>query len=114
MRTITMTGTNTPLITTTPQGGVWDVHGKAIFAYPNPGKTIMTFAMAVSGSDEVRVLIYNASGEKVADLKEPAAGAGITTRLHWNCDSAAPGVYLVRVLQGGKEMGKTKVAVMSE
>jgi hypothetical protein len=87
------------------------LQGKKLLAYPNPGKDKMTFAFQPTVDSEVKVQIYNMSGERVVVLNAQVDGDTVASVI-WDCSSVAPGLYIVRVLQDGKEIGKTKVAVV--
>jgi hypothetical protein len=80
-------------------------------AYPNPGKGKMTLAFQPSSDGEAKIQIYNMSGERAAVLNAQVTGDTVASVI-WDCSSVAPGLYVVRVLQDGKEIGKSKVAVV--
>jgi parallel beta-helix repeat protein len=97
----TRTPTPTPICTATAPG---------IRAYPNPAREFVHFAVKLEQAGEAKVRIYNFSGEQVVEVKASLpAGQGVLT---WDCRAVAPGVYLVRLVQNGKEIGKSKVAVV--
>ena len=75
-----------------------------------PARRKRVLITQATGTGELKVQIYNLNGERVAVLSAPPAGK--VTTLTWNCGSAAPDVYVARLLQDGKEIGKTKVAVV--
>lgn len=110
--TISPTPTVTPTVTVAAGRGEVDMQGKAILTYPNPARDRTTFAVEASGAGEIKVLIYNLSGERVAVLSAFSAGPETPAVLNWNCSPVAPGVYLVRATQDGREIGKVKVAVV--
>ncbi len=109
--TLSATATTTPTTTTTPTCINVDLHGRAFLAYPNPGRDQMTFAIQSKGAGELKVQLYNVHGERVALLSAQGAEGEITL-VAWNCRATAPGIYVARVLQDGKEIGKSKVAVV--
>jgi flagellar hook assembly protein FlgD len=88
-----------------------DLLGKTLLAYPNPGKGKMTLVFQPSGSGEAKVQIYNMSGERVAVLNTQVSGATVAS-VTWECSSVAPGLYMVRVVQDGREIGESKVAIV--
>lgn len=120
--TITPTGTATPTRTATPTqsptstvtptsalSGL-DLNGKAALAFPNPGRNQITFAVELAQAGEVKIELYNLSGEQVAEVSGRLdSGKQV---LVWNCQAAAPGVYLARISLEGKEKAKLKVAVI--
>jgi hypothetical protein len=88
-----------------------DLQGKAFLVYPNPGRNHIIFSIQPSGAGEIKGSLYNLAGERVARLSTmPSAGS--ITSLIWDCGSVPPGVYLARIMQDGKELGKSKVAVV--
>jgi hypothetical protein len=109
--TLTPSSTVSPVVTLTTERTGLDMHGKQFLAYPNPGKARMTFAVQADGSGEVKAQIYNLNGERVATLSaQPSMNH--TAVLIWDCSYVAPGLYVARLLQDGKEIGKSKVAVV--
>jgi hypothetical protein len=98
-------------VTLTSERTGLDLHGKLFLAYPNPGKVRITFAVQADGTGEVKVQLYNLNGERVASLSAQPSGDH-TAMLTWDCGSVAPGLYVARLLQDGKEIGKSKVAVV--
>jgi hypothetical protein len=84
---------------------------KTCLAYPNPARQRMLFSFNLARDARAEVWIYNLSGETVAALQgDLTAGQGRT--LVWDCSGAAPGVYLVRFLADGVEIGKQKAALV--
>ncbi len=109
--TTTTTSTVTPTPTASPERSSLNLFGKKLLAYPNPGKEKITIAFLPTSNGEAKIQIYNMSGERVATLNAQVSGE-TTASVIWNCGSIAPGLYMVRVVQDGKEIGKTKVAVV--
>lgn len=99
-----------PTSTPTPLRTALDLHGKALLAFPNPARTRVVFAFELTQSAQARIVLFNLSGERVAEVEE-RLGAGTQT-LVWDCSSMASGVYLARLLADGKEIAKLKVAVV--
>jgi len=79
--------------------------------YPNPGKTKITFAFQSQNAEDAKVEIYNISGERVVVLNNRVNTEGVASVV-WDCSAIAPGVYVARVVQAGKEIGKNKIAVV--
>jgi hypothetical protein len=111
--TVTPTATVTPTVTISSEQAEVDLQGRAVIGFPNPGQDRITFALRTSGADEIKVEIYNPNGERVA-LLSAQANPNNGTSVAWDCSAVAPGVYLVRLVQNGKEIGKSKVAVVRE
>ncbi|MEW6515589.1 MAG: T9SS type A sorting domain-containing protein [candidate division FCPU426 bacterium] len=110
--TLTPTATVTSTATATPTSALagLDLGGKAALTFPNPGRKQITFAVNLLQLATVKVVLYNLSGERVAELSSEF-GSG-TQGLVWNCADAAPGVYLARILVNGDEKATLKVAVV--
>jgi hypothetical protein len=117
--TISATVTCTPPITMTPTQTVTgtianriiDLQGKKVLIYPNPGKTKVALVFQAEGVGNIKVQIYNISGERVAILSV-TANTGHVTSLTWDCSLIAPGIYLARVLQESQEIGTVKFALI--
>ncbi len=108
--TVTPTMTLTPTVTPTTALGDVDLGGKQVLAYPNPAQDQMTFVFHLDQAAEVKVLIYNLAGERVAELSgDFTAGRGQT--LVWECGDVAPGVYLAVVLHDNKKKDTLKIAI---
>jgi hypothetical protein len=116
-RTVTPTSTATTLpsatrtVTLLPQDAGVDLRGKAFLAYPNPAKTRVNFALRGDASGEAKVTVFNFRGERVATLTG-LVSQGSIANLVWDCGTVAPGMYLARWEQDGKEIGKTKLAMV--
>jgi hypothetical protein len=115
--TVSATRTATPLLSATPtitltlEHAGADLQGKAFLAYPNPAKTRVNFAWRGDASGEAKVTVFNFRGERVATLTGPVS-QGSVANLVWDCGTVAPGMYLARWEQDGKEIGKTKLAIV--
>ncbi len=129
--TITPTVTATPTITPTPSVTPTRTHsatatlttadpsnplsninlaGKAFLVYPQPGRDHVQFLVNPDHAAVCKVQLMNLAGEPVAVLEESlTSGKAILT---WNCRQIAPGLYLARISMDGKEIGKTKVAIV--
>jgi hypothetical protein len=68
-----------------------------VSAHPNPAtvKAFVTFELAQSGLAKVEV--YSLNGQKVAQLFEANAEAGVQYRLELDAQNMATGVYLYRL-----------------
>lgn len=82
-----------------------------MLAYPNPAVDQMQFLIHLETAAEVHLDIYNLTGERIAQITR-ALPAGRGQVLDWDCGSIAPGIYLVRVLADGNELGIQKIAVV--
>ncbi len=109
--TFTPSSTVSPTVTLTTERTGLDLNGKPFLAYPNPGKSRMTFAVQADTAGDVKAQIYNLNGERVATLSTQLF-ENHTAMLIWDCGSVAPGLYVVRLMQDGKEIGKSKVAIV--
>jgi hypothetical protein len=111
-RTATPTVTTTSTLTATPTTAAagLDLAGKPALAFPNPGRNQITFAVELPQAAVLRVLLYNLSGEQVAQLSASLASG--TQTLVWDCKDVAPGIYLARITLDGKEKATLKVAVV--
>lgn len=79
-----------------------------VSAYPNPGRSQITFASPHDQGEAWEISLYNTAGECVARLRRPADAPG---PLVWSCAQAAPGIYLARVSRQGQPTEKFKLAV---
>jgi hypothetical protein len=94
--------------------------GDAI-AYPNPfnpATESITIVYRLSEDAEVKVYIFDITGQVVRTISTLSANRGADgySRVVWNGTSAfggyaANGVYLVRIVHNGKIIGKTKILV---
>ena len=81
-----------------------------MLAFPNPARDRMNFVFHLDSAARVEIRIYNLAGEQAAALAgDFAAGRGQS--LVWDLKDVAPGVYVARMLVGGKERAKLKLAV---
>jgi len=77
---------------------------------PNPARDRVAFMLELDQGGEVTVAVYNLAGERVALLRaEHTSGS---QNLAWDTREVAAGIYIVRVLRGGEEIGKGKVAIV--
>ncbi len=123
--TATLTHTSTPTATPTPTSGAAaatltatprsaledvDLTGKLFLAYPNPGREQVKFLLNPDRAVQVKIQMTNLNGERVGVVTDSLpAGRGVVV---WDCSSVAPGLYIARILLDGKEVGKSKVAVV--
>jgi parallel beta-helix repeat protein len=70
-----------------------DLGDKLILAYPNPSKGLVHFAWVESGSEKVKINVFNLSGERIATLIAATPGQSVD----WNAAGVAPGIYIYRV-----------------
>ena len=69
--------------------------------YPNPFNPSTTFKFSIPNSEFVTLAIYNALGEKVADIvyKEMQGG---NYKFDWNANKLSTGIYFARLTAGDK------------
>ncbi len=114
--TVTPTGTSTatPVVTATPTQTIvvplLPRLANAFYSYPNPARQHVTFAVFAGLPGDASVMIYNSGGERVALIPAVLSEEGVTT-IGWDCQSVAPGIYFARLVQGGKELRKVKLAI---
>jgi len=82
---------------------------------PNPARNSLELRFTLQRSEAVTAQLFDAAGRMVAERADLAGSAGLNT-LTWAFarDAAAPvrpGMYFVRVSQGGIPVGEGKVAV---
>ncbi|MBD3409752.1 MAG: family 10 glycosylhydrolase [Ignavibacteriales bacterium] len=65
--------------------------------YPNPFNAVTVVAVSLPKRADLSLSVYNALGEKVADLANGAYDAG-ERLFRWNADDAASGVYYCRLV----------------
>jgi len=104
--TITLTATHTPVLTTIAS---IDLSGKVAIPYPNPATNEMRFA--VPSNVKVRIVIYQLTGERIADLDETDTSYGESVLL-WNCQDVAPGIYLAKIVVNGELKETIKIAIV--
>jgi hypothetical protein len=104
--TPTITGTLTPIFTVNH----FDLAGKTILAYPNPGQGKITFIFQLDKPATVTLTLFNTVGERVGFIEDSLPNG--LQALVWNCEGIAPGIYLARVKQEGKEIAKLKVCII--
>jgi hypothetical protein len=116
--TITPTGTpgtpGTPdsgTMTTTPTPGELDTALTTLLVFPNPAKTRVQFKYDLPENGEVRILLYNILGERVAEVRENQI-AGLNKVQSWDSTNVAPGIYIARLLVNDNEKEKTKFAIV--
>ncbi len=115
---LSLTVTGTPLITVTPTStstrdvlSEVDLTGRFFLAFPNPANHRMTFVThAVDHPAEMKVVVYNMVGERVAAFSGTLA-AGRGQSVVWNCSEVTPGIYMAHLLLDGRDIGTCKIAV---
>jgi type IX secretion system substrate protein/copper-binding protein NosD len=107
--TPTSTWTITATVTQTPDDQI-EYQGKKTLAYPNPGKDQVTFAINVNQTSEVKIHVYNLSGECIAKITGMVDALNQT--VVWNCADIAPGLYMVRIQKDGVNLEKLKIAIV--
>ncbi len=110
--TVTPTATVSPTITVLPTltpTPIQPTGPQRVSASPNPGREQILFALPSDQGEAVTIRIYTLSGERAYQLTR---AAGSQASLVWNCRTAAPGVYLVRIERTGYPKETLKVAVV--
>jgi hypothetical protein len=120
-RTVTPIWTATPLpngmstVTATPTPSASPVGpGKALNTaqvFPNPAKSKVQFGVNLIQSADVKIVIFNSAGRKVAEVKE-VRQAGTGQVLTWDCSHAADGIYLAKIYFDNQDAGSVKFSVM--
>ncbi len=110
----TATVTQVPEISATPTSTatvtVADVLIGHICAFPNPARNYLKIAVWQEEPGDAVVAVYNATGEKVAEIKASLpAGETIVT---WNCSPVASGIYWARVSVNGTVKQTLKIAIV--
>ena len=111
---ITPTSTISPTATATPTStpDIINTFGREVLAYPNPAQDKVTFALQEVDADEVRIEIYNMSGEHIAHIRQTQPGQTVV----WETIDTAPGIYIyrVRITINGKDkyLGSQKIAIV--
>ena len=78
-------------------------------AYPNPARgNIVTFVYYVERDSDVVISVYNANGEKSAEISESGKNGGSYNETRWNASGMAQGIYLyvvkLKPLNSGAEI----------
>jgi hypothetical protein len=108
---VTATGGNTASTgTPTFTPAAFDMHGKAVLAFPNPGRDHVTFLFNLPESGEVTITLYDLAGWRAAKLSAnlPAGEQALV----WNCAQAAPGIYIARINVAGQDAHTLKIAIV--
>jgi hypothetical protein len=86
------------------------MHGKAVLAFPNPGRDHVTFLFNLPESGEVTITLYDLAGWRAAKLSAnlPAGEQALV----WNCAQAAPGIYIARINVAGQDAHTLKIAIV--
>lgn len=110
-KTSTPTLTATVTLTPTPGLGDVDLRGKLVLPWPNPARDEVRFLMHLDNPAQVKIDIYNFSGERIASL-EQALPAGRGQVVIWDCVSVAAGIYIVRIELKGRDAEIHRIAVI--
>jgi hypothetical protein len=70
----------------------------------------MRFLFNFERTGDIQVKIYSVSGELAVSLNTAGLAPGAV--VSWDCAGLARGIYLVRVLQDGREIDRLKVALV--
>lgn len=76
--------------------------------YPNPFNPSTTIKFGIPKTGNVKVIIYNLLGQRVAVLADQKFQAGYHT-IVWNASDAASGLYFFQFIAGGKVMTKKMI-----
>lgn len=87
-----------PLNTAVAVGEAPELPARAILspAYPNPFIAHTTLRLDVPAAQQVRVVVYDVLGRRIAVLYDGAMNLATPLELAWDARGAAPGIYLVR------------------
>jgi hypothetical protein len=113
------TPTHTPVLTPTPTATAThdpmadlDWTGRSFMAFPNPARDHVNFFFRpLDHAAEGKIALYNLVGERVANLTASLASGSVRSMV-WDCHDIAPGIYIAYLTVDGKELGKSKVAVV--
>lgn len=106
------TYTISPTVTPAPQLLSTD----KIITYPSPARgNDLWFYYTVSGQAQVRIALYNVTGEKGLVLTSTHAASG-NQRTKWDIRDVAPGIYFYHLRiedsQGVRDFGVKKLAII--
>jgi hypothetical protein len=85
----------------------WTVGQLAVRVYPNPTYEIVHIEYEIENPSTVRIQVFNAVGEMVAELSDGILAKG-KHRITWNVVDLPAGLYFVR-LHAGKEAAGLKL-----
>lgn len=110
--TFTISPTCTPTPTITPTSALAGIFlgDKVVLLYPNPFADQAQFLIHLDNAAEVKIIIYNMVGEKIAELLENLP-VGHGQIIIWDCSQVATGIYIARVFIQGREVQKLKLAL---
>jgi hypothetical protein len=79
--------------------------------FPNPTQGKVKFNFGLAEAANIKILIFNSAGRKVAEIREnrPAGGG---QALSWDGGTVANGVYLAKIYVGPRETAAVKIAVI--
>ena len=78
--------------------------------YPSPFNTMTGITIGVDRKDEVKLLVYDMQGRKVADLVNGVQNVGYH-KVVWNAGAIPSGVYVVR-LESNHRIRTAKIALV--
>jgi hypothetical protein len=78
--------------------------------FPNPFNPTTTISFAVPEDAQVRVVVYNVTGEVVAELVNGGVKAGVH-EVVWNASDAPSGNYFVRLMSGTTTLQRSMLLV---
>ena len=70
-------------------------------AYPNPFNPSTTIGLIIPEAGQVSVMVYNLSGQLIAELANTYLGAD-HYQFTWNAENASSGMYLLRAEYAGQ------------
>lgn len=109
--TVTPTATMTRTVSATNALSGVDLEDKDVLPYPHPGRDQVRFLMHFNEPSNVRIELYNISGEQVAGISQ-SFSAGRGQYIRWDCRDVAAGIYFARVLVNGSERKVMKIAIV--
>lgn len=105
---MSLTATVSATLTASATVALVPADSSTLRAFPNPASRQVRFHVPMAEPGEVKIHLFNATGERVAMLS--GAGSAGLAEIIWDCGQVAPGVYLA-VVDTNHERKKFKIAV---
>ncbi|MDB5274169.1 MAG: hypothetical protein JWO58_2536 [Chitinophagaceae bacterium] len=80
-------------------------------AFPNPFSSTTNFNYTLNTSGEVKVLLYNSTGELVSTVASEQDQAGGNYTVAYSNSNLRPGLYICQLLLNGQKLDQVKVVV---
>jgi hypothetical protein len=78
--------------------------------YPNPFNPVTRIKFAIDRAEQVKLEVYNITGQKVVTLLDQNLKAG-EHEIAWNASNVASGVYFYKLIYGSLSMTKKMVLI---